>query len=95
MQAKSALNIHINFSSLVRFLTYDSNASVAYTRANIRRDTRPLEARIARTSCGLSRDALNFIVIYLVCIVHSNKDNKAIWKTVGLNRALNFRLPAV
>lgn len=42
-------------------------------------------SRIARTNCDLSRDALNF----------SNKDNKAMWKTVGLKRTLNFRLRAV
>ena len=78
-----ALHIRINFSAVVQF--FFSQRFDAYTRANIHRDAGILEMRIARTSRGLSRSTLNFIVIYLAYIVYSNKDNKAMWKTVGLN----------
>jgi len=96
MRAKSHythVSISLPLSSF--FSRSDSQRFDAYTRANIHRDAGTLEMRIARTSRGLSRSTLNFIVIYLAYIVYNNKDNKAMWKTVGLNRALNFRLRAV
>lgn len=94
-----ALNIRINFSPVVCSLFLSSqrlrSASVR-TRMQTSTGICNLSKReLLGPAGGLSRGALNFIVIYLVYIAHSNKDNKAMRKTVGLNRALNFRLQAV
>lgn len=45
MQTKSALNIHINFSSVVRFLAYSSNSSVRIHRVQTSTEIHGLSKR--------------------------------------------------
>jgi hypothetical protein len=95
VQAKSALKYQfrprINFSLVVRFLRSDSNAPVrAKHPAKVRGLSKGESLGSAR---GLGRGALNFIVMYLVYIARSNKDNKAMRKmrkTAGLNARVEF-----